>query len=269
MGRSTIQTLARAIRGRAEEGRALPPAFSQLEALGAKLRYSQVALMVGAPGGGKSALALTWALRSQVPTLYFSADTDRMTMGVRLGAGLLAHETDAVEAALIGPEREKWLHYIDSHTSHMWFMWDPAPSLDDIEQEVMAYAAVNGQWPGLVVVDNLKNIWDDDGAGEADHVRYDRVVARLKEMSQEIGCATLVLHHVMGQYEDGYTQIPLSGILGKCAKDVRLAMTLHRGPIGTNEMRVSVVKNNGNKADPSGSLWAPLKFYPERMQFGE
>lgn len=223
--------------------------------------------MVGAPGGGKSAVALTWALRTGVPTLYFSADTDRMTIGVRVGAMVTRQTTDAVETGMIGPDRDGWLSLVDERMSHVWFCWDPAPTLEDIEQEVLAYAAVNGQWPGLVVVDNLKNVWDD--GSEKDFERFDRVLAHLKEMSQEIGCATLALHHVTGEYENGYTPIPLNGVLNKCTKDVRLVLTLHRGPIGSNEMRVSVVKNNGNKADPSGQLWVPIPFVPERMWMAE
>ncbi|MGI5245450.1 AAA family ATPase [Dactylosporangium sp. CA-139066] len=265
-----MQTLVRAMKGQGQDGRALPGAFSGLEAVGARLRYGQVALIVAAPGGAKSAVGLVWALRSGAKTLYFSADTDRFEIGKRLGAHFTRRTQDEVEAGLTGPESDKWYALIDSNTRNLWFSWEPAPSLDDIEDEVKAYAAVRGEWPELIVIDNLKNVWDDGGsAGDSDWVRYDRVVAALKELAQEIGAAVLILHHATGQYEDGYTPIPLNGILGKCAKDVRLALTLHRGPVGSNETRICVVKNNGNKADPGGGLIVPVPFWPERMYFGD
>jgi hypothetical protein len=203
-----------------------------------------------------------------VPTLYFSADTDRMEIGKRIGAIATRHTTDEVEAGLLGPDADKWYALIDSHTKDIRFTWDGALSLDDIDDELKAYAVVYGRWPALVVVDNLKNVWDDSGNGDADHIRFDRTVAYLKEVAQEIGSAFLILHHVTGTFEDGYTPIPLTGILGKCAKDVRLALTLHRAPVGMDEIRICVVKNNGNKADPGGHLIAQIQFIPERCFMG-
>lgn len=222
--------------------------------------------MAGAPGSGKSAFALAWCLRTSVPTLYFSADSDRMTLATRIGASVTRNTTDEVEQGIVGPEGPKWLSFIDSHTRQIWFSWDPAPTLDDIEAELLAYAAVNGQWPGLVVLDNLKNVWDD-GSDEKDHVRFDRVIARLNEFAREYGSHVLILHHVLGGYEDGYTPIPLSGLLGKPSKDVTLALTLHRR--GQDEMGVCVVKNRVGQADPGGNLAVGIRFVAERMWFDE
>jgi replicative DNA helicase len=262
-----MQTLVRAMQGRGGEGRALPGAFSMLDEIGAKLRYGQTSVIVGAPGSGKSALALTWAMRTNVPTLYFSADSDRMTIGTRIGASVTRHTVDEVEAGLIGADGPKWHRLIDQNTRHMWFSWDASLGIDDIESELLAYATVTGRWPGLVVVDNLKNVWTD-GGDDADHIRFDRAIGQLNEFAREYGPAVLFLHHATGQYEDGYTPIPLAGLLGKCGKDVTLALTLHRGPVGSNEMRVCVVKNRVGKADPGGNLSVGLPFVPERMWFG-
>lgn len=261
-----MQTLVRSLQGRSEEGRSLPAAFKALEAIGAKLRYGQVSLVAGAPGSGKSAFALAWCLRTAVPTLYFSADSDRMTLATRIGASVTRNTTDEVEQGIVGPEGPKWLSFIDSHTRQIWFSWDPAPTLDDIEAELLAYAAVNGQWPGLVVLDNLKNVWDD-ASDEKDHVRFDRVIARLNEFAREYGSHVLVLHHVLGGYEDGYTPIPLSGLLGKPSKDVTLALTLHRR--GQDEMGVCVVKNRVGQADPGGNLAVGIRFVAARMWFDD
>ncbi len=244
-----------------------------LEALGAKLRYGQVSLVAGAPGSGKSAFALCWCLRAQVPTLYFSADSDRLTLATRIGASITRQTTDDVELGLLGEGAEDWQRLIGQHTSQVWFSWDPAPTLDDIEAELLCYAAVTGQWPGLVVLDNLKNVWDGD-SDEKDHVRFDRVIARLNEFAREYGSHVLILHHVTGSYEDGYTPIPLSGLLGKPSKDVTLALTLHRGHGHPDrpeeaEMRVCVVKNRVGQADPGGNLVAAIPFVPARQWFAE
>ncbi len=262
-----MQSLVRAMRGRGQEGRALPGAFPGLEDVGARVRYGQVTLIAGAPGSGKSALVLAWAMRVKVPTLYFSADSDRMTLGTRIGASITRHTTEEVEQGLIGPDASKWYALIDSHTEHIWFDWEPAPSLLDVEGELLAYAAVNGEWPGLVVIDNLKNVWDDQGDGDADHVRYDRTIARFNELAREYGFAVIVLHHVTGSYEDGYTPIPLTGLLGKPSKDVTLALTLYRA--SADHMGICVVKNRVGAADPGAHLRVSIPFVASRMWFGD
>lgn len=259
-----MQTLTRSLKGRAQEGRSLPSAFNALESVGAKVRYGQVALIVGGPGAGKSAFALEWAMRAQVPTLYFSADSDRLTLGTRIGASITRQLTDDVEAGLTGPDRAQWHKLIDEKTSHMWFDWTPSPSLDDLGDELYAYATVTGQWPGLIVIDNLKNIYGEDGA---DHERYNATISHLNEFAREYGSAVICLHHATGAYEDGYTPIPLSGLLGKTGKDATLVLTLHRAD--ENLMGVSVVKNRVGKADPGASNSVLIPFYPERQYFGD
>jgi hypothetical protein len=43
-------------------------------------------MIAAAPNAGKSMLALIYAIRAQVPTLFFSADTDSATVMIRSAA---------------------------------------------------------------------------------------------------------------------------------------------------------------------------------------
>jgi hypothetical protein len=267
-----VQTIGLALRGSEDEGIALPPVFSSFEQAGIRFRRSQLILMAGAPGGGKSALAAHIAVNmaygeyyeSPVPVLYFSADTDKRTFGTRIAAGVSKFTVNEAEALFAENNNGIW-QMLDDATSHIWFHWNRSPDLDDIEAEVEAYAHVMGEFPHLIVVDNLKNIYID-GLGEAgDHVRYDRVLDFLHEMAGVTGACILVLHHVAGYLENGDQPIPISGILGKVTKPFALILTLHRA--WDNILGVSVVKNRTGRAEPNGSFTVHIPYDLSRMQF--
>lgn len=261
------------MRAKGYEGEALPAVFPQLANMDAHFRRGQLSMIAAAPGGGKSAVASHLALRmtydkyldDKVPTLYFSADSDRGTLGVRLAAGVLNKSLSQVEEALASEDTEAW-GLVESALDHVWFTWDPAPGLSDIEQEIEAYVQVTGEYPHLIVVDNLKNLVPDSEGQR--HEEYDAIMEWLKILASETKAHVLVLHHVTGFYENGNTPIPLNGLLGKPGKACRLILTLfmkHRNP---DVMGMCIVKNSNGKADANGELYALVPWQAERSWFG-
>lgn len=267
-----MSNLTLAMRARGAEGEPLPPVFKQLETLGAKVRRGQVTLIAGAPGGGKSAVATHIAVNAdytgygdRVPTLYFSADTDRHTLGVRIGAGILNQNLLNVEEMLKRDDSGVWEEIAEA-TEHMTFNFDPAPSLTDIDDEVEAYAVVHGEYPHLIVIDNLMNVTGADGEGTQQYIVQDRVIEWLCQIARQTGAAVVVLHHVKGQYEDGITPIPFSGLMNNVGKRPRLVLTLYR--IQDNILGICVVKNSSGRADASAqSVVASVGWMPERSFF--
>ena len=57
-------------------GHALPEILPQLTTSQVVFRQAQLHLIAAQPGGGKTMLALWYAVTSKVPSLYFSADSD-------------------------------------------------------------------------------------------------------------------------------------------------------------------------------------------------
>ena len=267
-----MQTLSLAMRNSEEEGVALPSVFPSLEKIGAKFRRAQLSLIAAAPGGGKSAFATYEVIKAAygeyeeepVPTLYFSADTDKKTLGNRIAASITRYTVDEAERLLLGNNERIW-ELLDNNTSHIWFCWDRAPNFDAIEQEVEAFAHVMGDWPHKIVIDNLKNIWPEDSGDGGEHIRYDRTLDYLHELAGITGAHIMVLHHVTGYYETGNIPIPLSGILGKVTKPFRLILTLHRA--WDNMLGICVVKNTSGRASPDGSLVIHMPYDLERMQY--
>ncbi len=113
-------------------------------------------MVAAAPNAGKSMFALIYAIKATVPTLFFSADTDTTTVMMRSVSHLSGHSQVTVEANLSNNS-----HYYDAHfkrLSHIKWVFDSSPNIDDLELEIRAYVELFGQPPELIVIDNLLNI---------------------------------------------------------------------------------------------------------------
>lgn len=264
-------TLALAMRASEGEGEPLPGVFPQLEALGAKPRRGQVTLVAAGPGAGKSALVSEWIINlfdstrgEKLVGMYFSADTDRMTLGKRAAAGIIKCTLDEAEQWLKDDTGGIW-EALEHATDHVWACFDPQLTLDDIDEEIKTFATVTGEWPQFVVVDVLMNVHGDTSDG--DHTAFAEAMKHFHTRSRETNSAFFVLHHVTGNYENSDEPIPLGGILGKVTKLARLVLTLHRTQ--DNMLGVSVVKNSSGKADTSGwGVKTQIPWIPERSWFG-
>lgn len=267
-----MQTLSLALRNSEDVGLALPSVFPSLETLGAKFRRGQLSLIVGGPGTGKSALSCYMAARmaygeygeTPVPTLYFSADTDKRTLGNRIAASVAHMTVDETEDLLL-KGHPGIMSILEDNTNHIWFNWNNGPNLSDIQDEVEAFAHATGEWPHLIVIDNLKNIWVETQGDGGEHIRYDRVLDFLHELAGHTNAHVMVLHHVVGNYEDGNQPIPMSGILGKVSKPFRLIITLYRP--NDDQIGLSIVKNSTGKMQANGSLSTFLDIDLSRQQF--
>jgi len=71
-------------------------------------------MVAAAPNAGKSMFALIYAIKANVPTLFFSADTDTATVMMRAASHLSGHEQLLVESNLLSNR-----HYYDKYLSDM------------------------------------------------------------------------------------------------------------------------------------------------------
>jgi hypothetical protein len=126
---------------------------------------------------------------------------------------------------------------------------------------LLAYATVHGAWPELIIVDNLINI---ARGGTDDLSSQTQAMDELHALAQTTGAHVLVLHHAMGQYDDGDKVIPLSGIANKLSKLPANILTLYRKD---RYLHLCVVKNRQGKADPTGKPAGPPPLDLERMKF--
>lgn len=253
-----MRTLARAVRTLDKGGSALPIPFQTWNNAQISIRRGEVSMVAGPPGAGKSTVALAIALRSQVPTLYVSADTTEATMALRSLAmitGLPQHE---VETHMT--DNPVWAsETLRQYTSHISWMFDASPTLADLQDELDCYRLVQGSDPQLLVIDNAVDITHETG-DEFSSLRS--LMREMKFFSRDTGAATIVLHHT-SEAVPGDPCPPRSALHGKIAQVPSLILTL--GIPQPGFMTVAAVKNRYGAADISGKTAIFMEFHPESM----
>ena len=246
--------LSRAWSGVTTKATPLPDVWKSLVKQSIKFRRGQVCMVAAAPNAGKSMFALIYAIKAQVPTLFFSADTDTATVMIRAAAHLSGHSQLAVEQNI-----EKRADYYSAHlakTSHIQWVFDSSPSLDDIEMEIKAYVELYGVMPELIVIDNLMNVaaeTDNEWAG------LRAIMMELHDMARKTEACVLVLHHVSEQSEYGSPMMPppRRAIHGKVSQLPALILTLGYDP-SQGLLRIASVKNRFGPHYADASQWASL-----------
>ncbi|ERB55292.1 hypothetical protein N806_29705 [Rhodococcus sp. P27] len=241
--------------------------FEALETKGTRFLRGQLVLVAAGPGTGKSAFVLTMALKARVPTLYFSADSDAFTQLTRSLSIMTGWSLDqSAKAVLTGElgEAEEAFNGIPIR-----FNYNASPSLDNIETSMRSYEEVYGDFPSLVVIDNVTNVRSGGDGDDDPFAGLESLMDYLHDMGRATGACVIGLHHVTGAYNDADKAIPLSGVKGQITRVPEMVLTLHRQTsdldFGSDTLFVSTVKNRGGKSDPSGVDAAELEFIGDRM----
>jgi predicted ATP-dependent serine protease len=256
-----MKTLGRAVGKPDIGGEPLPTVFNTFAQNNIVIRRSEVSMVAGAPGAGKSTVALAIALRSQVPTLYVSADTNAHTMAMRLYSMITGKSQR--ESEVILSEKPEEAKQVLGMTSHIFWSFDSSPNLDDLDQEVSAFEEIWGESPTLIVVDNLMDV-AMDGGEEFGGMRA--AMKELKFLARDTNAALLVLHHTKESY-NGDPCPPRSAVQGMVNQLPALILTL--GLTVNGMLGVASVKNRYGKADPSGGSPVWLQFNGEYMYISD
>lgn len=235
-------TLDRAISRNASAGESLRFQWNVLNAY-ATPRRGQVTMVYGPSGSCKSMFALNYVLQVGLPTLYFSPDTDQHDMAIRCMCLLEGQSSKAVEEGIaVGalkpdtafrPFRD-WLR----------FTFDPAPTIDDLDLELMAFDEQFGAPPAVVVVDNLSDVHEND---EDEFRGFRKTMAALHVFARATNALVIVLHHTTGEYDGITTPAPRRGINGKLSKVPELILST---AVNGNHFGVAVVKQRSGYQDP-------------------
>lgn len=262
-----MRTISRTIGRSQAGGEPLEPVFRTFAREKILLRRSEVSMFAGAPGVGKSTLALAVALRSIVPTLYICADTGAHTMAMRLYSMITGDSQ--IEAEKVLTENPNKAKEVLGEASHIKWSFEAAPTLSDIDEEVLAFEEIHGQNPHLIVIDNLTDI-TDGGGDEWGGLRA--AMKEIKFLARDTNAAVLLLHHTSEAYipQQGDIQPicpPRYMIQGKVSQLPALICTLALTPSG--DLAVASVKNRYGKAVANGTEAVFLDFNPAYMYIAD
>ena len=259
-------TLTQSLYIKGNAGDPLPTVWETLELKGTRFLRGQLALVCAGPGVGKSALVLNYALKARVPTLYLSADSDAFTQLSRslsvLTGWPMERTTRMVRAGDLGDATDEFKDI------PIRFNYAASPNLTQISDTMRSYEEVYGDYPALVVIDNVTNVRTGGDNDDDPFSGLEALMDELHTMARFTGSCVIGLHHVTGPYNDAATPIPLSGVKGQIARVPEMVLTLHKQPeeFGPDLLCVSTVKNRAGKADPSGSDYVELEFNGDTMR---
>lgn len=255
-----MKTLRRSISKPEVGGEPLPPTFQAFQREGIILRRAEVTVIAGTPGAGKSSIALHIAARLKQPTLYFSADTNAHTMAMRLVA-MRSKINQSVAEQILKTDPTKAGEILKEY-NHLYWSFEPSPTLKDLDEEVSAFETMWGRSPTLIVVDNLMDIAID---GHEEFAGMRAVMKELKYLARDTNACVLVLHHTK-EGAPGFPCQPRSALQGMVSQIPAMVLTVGQMMQGSDVyLCIAPVKNRYGKADHTGNTYISLSFEPGSM----
>jgi replicative DNA helicase len=222
---------------------------------GLAFRRGQFSILAAAPTVGKSLTAENIALATKVPVLFFSADSDEWTVKQRACSILTGTLLTDVDKYLNSGNDADESYFAEklSAADHIDFCYQTDIDPEFIVLRMQAYAELRGDYPELIVVDNMGNgVVDQDN--ESSELRA--MCRELQRIARSTKAHVLGLAHVTGQKENGDQPIGLSDLLYKIGKIPEMVLGMHRS--GENTVTVTVPKQRGGKT--GGSFEMPMHY---------
>lgn len=250
-----MRTLSAAARRPAPSGGFLRDVFAPLANAGIRFRAGTATYVAGVPGAMKTGFTLYLVGRLGLPTLYFSADSEDFEMVERAASMMTGDTPDKIRA-----HPEQYADRLAELPIRMVF--EDSPTYDDVLLEVSAYAEVFGDFPKIIVIDNMMNLTGDNENEWAGHRDHARVIHRLTRVT---GAAIFVLCHMSEDKVDpGAAPQPRTKLQGKVAQLPKVILSL---AFDGQQLKIAAVKNRFGPADASGHTFVTLWCAPVTNQF--
>ena len=147
-----------------------------------------------------------------------------------------------------------------SFLDNVRFTYGDSPTYDDLVLDLAAYHETFGDWPKVLVIDNLMNVTGDNENEWASMRDTAKVIHKLTRIT---GAAVIVLHHAADDRTDPSTPAPHKSSQGKVAQLPKAIWSL---ALAGDELRVAPVKNRWGRADPTGNTFVSLHADPARRR---
>jgi RecA-family ATPase len=239
-------------------GKPLPDPFPIFDRNRIKFRIGGTSLIAGAPGSYKSLFALnmltTWAQDRSV--LYFSADSDEMTVARRLSSILTNESNEVVEARM---DEKAWRdHYTQqlAAVDNAKFVYRSL-NFETIQTHLGAFEEVHHAFPQVVFVDNLIDTVEDptDWGGMINFIKQCDILSR------ETRSHVCILHHASESWAASNPGMPppSHAVQGKVNQIPRMVLTL---AAEQEWLRIACVKNTNGPMDPTARSYMSFRVEP-------
>lgn len=258
-----MRTIARAVATHGGAGQELKLPWRDLNKI-VTLRTNELVMLAGAPGGGKSTLAVNLAMDMSVPVLYVAQDSPNSVLA-RLSAVGVGEQTSDTADLLADEDKRGALAARLADVRPTLIYNRGAVTFDQLEQKVFAMREWLGGNPPLILIDNLIDMIVE-GSHPSETAFYSTILPRLKRLANTHDTSIVCLHHVTRSGPDshgsGTVPIKMTDLLFAGEREARHVWGVYRDPDDTR-LYVQVLKQQDGPADPNGDMRVGLRWHPQ------
>jgi len=267
-----LRTLAKSLSNAGTVGQPIPLPWPTLNR-DLKMHTKELVLVAGAPGAGKSVVALNVAVTQDTPVIYFAQDSP-LSVKTRWAALTLGVEINWVTDQLRNEDKKPAiLAELAESTSPNMFVHEGAITVERIGQWLEALTEILGIAPPLVIIDNLIDLIVP-GYSYTDMQFYSHALSELKQMSIKYDVCMMALHHVTrrgGEQNNphglGTRALKMTDLLYSGEREAEHVLGVWHS-VNKDKLSVQILKQRDGDADPEGGLMTDLLWHPRLGSLG-